>query len=122
MDRELSLISIDLIVPLFDCPHRHCSYAGDVKSDDLKPEQARKLMATVAKQLRFLNRLCGRMSALGFPPNDPLWRAASEARNAMQDLHVASHYAGCKTGVGREGETAIAGPRNRREAQEKRAG
>lgn len=69
----------------------------------LKPEQAHELMARVAGQLRFLNRLCERMRNLGFPPDDPLWRAAITARNAHQDLHVASHYAGCKSGVGRLG-------------------
>jgi len=68
---------------------------------DLKPEKAHRLMAQVAEQLRFLNPLCERMQNLGFPPDDPLWRASITARNAHQDLHVASHYASCKTGVGR---------------------
>jgi hypothetical protein len=68
---------------------------------DLKPEQAHKLMARVAEQLRFLNHLCERMQDLGFPPDDPLWRSAIAARDAHQDLHVASHYAECKDGGGR---------------------
>jgi hypothetical protein len=70
-------------------------------STDLHPAQAQKLTATVARQLQFLNRLCDRMTELGFPTDDPLWRAASQARNAVQDLHVAAHYAGCRGGVGR---------------------
>lgn len=73
----------------------------NVTADDLKPEQARKLMATVARQLRFLNRLCQQMDRLGFPPRDPLRQTAAQARNALEDLHVAAHYAGCRSGVGR---------------------
>ena len=76
-------------------------YDGLVTSVDLQPVQAQNLMATVGHQLRFLNRLCDRMRLLGFPPDDPLWRAAIEARNALQDLHVAAHYAGCGSGVGK---------------------
>jgi hypothetical protein len=38
----------------------------------------------------------------GFPGNDPLYVAALRARNAVQDLHVALHYASCPKGtVGR---------------------
>ena len=70
-------------------------------SADLKPEQAHRLMAQVAAQLRYLNRLCERMNRLAFDPNDPLFRAAIDARSAHQDLHVAAHYAGCPSGVGR---------------------
>lgn len=77
------------------------TYDGRVTQDDLTPEQALKLMAIVREQLRFLNRLCDRMTRLGFSPTDPLWNTAIEARNAMQNLHVASHYAACKSGVGR---------------------
>ncbi len=71
-----------------------------VTSYDLHPEQAAKLKAIVARHLRFLNRLCNRMNHLGFPPTDPLWQAAARARNALQDLSVACHYATCKSGVG----------------------
>jgi len=70
-------------------------------SDDLEPEQARTLMTTIGKQLRYLNRLSDRMQHLGFPPNDPLWRATMEARDCMQHLHMAAHYASCKSGVGK---------------------
>jgi len=41
------------------------------------------------------------MDRLGFPPQDPLWRAAVQARHALQGLHVAAHYASCTSGVGR---------------------
>lgn len=68
---------------------------------DVTPEQAAQLMATIGRQLRYLNRLCRRMDRLGFPRQDPLWQAAWTARDAMQDLHMAAHYAGCTSGVGR---------------------
>ena len=64
--------------------------------DDLTPEQADRLAKTVARNLRFLKRLCGRLNQLQFEPGDQLNRAANTARNAMQDLHVAALYARCK--------------------------
>ena len=70
-------------------------------SANLRPEQAHKLMASVGRQVQYLNRLCARMDRLRFPPDDPLWRAAIKARDAARELYVASHYAECKTGVGR---------------------
>jgi hypothetical protein len=36
--------------------------------------------------------------------HDPLYVAAKNARNAMQDLFVATHYASCPHGVGRAGK------------------
>jgi hypothetical protein len=71
-------------------------------SGDLKPHQSEKLRTDVAKMLRYLNRLVERMTRLGFPVNDPLNIAGASARNAMQDLHTAAHYATCPHGVGRE--------------------
>ena len=53
-------------------------------SKDLTTEQAHKLRESVARQLRYMNRLCARMQRLGFPVNDPLSAAALNARNAMQ--------------------------------------
>lgn len=70
-------------------------------SNDLKPQQASQLRQILARQLRFLNKLVDRMNALGFPPDDPLMRDAAAARNAVQDLHVRTHYLGVKQGVGR---------------------
>jgi hypothetical protein len=76
-------------------------YNARVSSDDLKPEQARQLMETVGRQLRFLNRLCQRMDRVRFPPDDSLRQAAWTARNAMQHLYMTCHYASCTHGVGR---------------------
>ena len=70
-------------------------------SSDLTPEQAERLKVIVGRQLRFLNRMVGRMQQRQFPVDDPIWVAGIAARNAAQDLFVACHYAGCKSGVGR---------------------
>lgn len=43
------------------------------------------------------------MQRLGWPVDDPVCRAAAMARDAAQDLFTATHYAGCKRGVGRQG-------------------
>ena len=70
-------------------------------SHDLRPNQAERLGAQVRPMLRYVNRLCERMIRLQFPVNDPLQLAAVKARAAMQDLHMAAHYASCRHGVGR---------------------
>jgi hypothetical protein len=41
------------------------------------------------------------MELLGFPPDDPLYIAASRAHDALQELHVRAHYCTCTSGVGR---------------------
>ncbi len=68
---------------------------------DLTREQGAKLMRLLGRQLRTLNRLCERMNRRGFPPDDPLNRAALAARNAVQDLHTVAHYASGVAGAGR---------------------
>jgi hypothetical protein len=73
-----------------------------VNSSDLKPEQIEALQAIVARQLRFLNRLCQRFDHLGFVPTDAVVGAALRARDAMQELHVRCHYATCRHGVGKD--------------------
>lgn len=77
-------------------------------SSDITPEQAERLKAIVARKLRFLNRLQERMNRLTFPTDDPLWLSVVYARNAAQDLFVACHYAGCKSGVGRRAKPSAA--------------
>ena len=53
--------------PVLGCRPPVLVYDGVVTSTDLHPDQAQKLMATVGGQLHFLNRLCDRMTELGFP-------------------------------------------------------
>jgi hypothetical protein len=57
-------------------------------------------VAIVARDLRFLNRVCARMQQLRFPVNDPLWREAQRARNAMQNLLSVVQYSGPISRVG----------------------
>lgn len=75
-------------------------------SRDITTDQAKQTMDRVGVGLRQLNRLCARMIKLGFPPDDPLYFAAKRARDSMQDLFVAAHYASCKSGVGVEAKEA----------------
>jgi hypothetical protein len=60
-----------------------------------------RLKEEIGRQLQYLNRLCARMQSLRWPVDDPVCRAATTARNALQDLYSATHYAACKHGVGK---------------------
>jgi hypothetical protein len=71
-------------------------------SSHLTRQQAEALRAQVAVRLRWLNRLTARMQRVGFSPQDELFLATQRARNFMQDLMTAAHYASCEHGVGRE--------------------
>lgn len=73
-------------------------------SESLPEQQALALREQVAVRLRWLNKLQARLQKTGFPPNDPLFFAAVRARETMQDLHTAAHYASCKHGVGKPEE------------------
>ena len=71
-------------------------------SDDLTADQLDRLGETLTRDLRFLTKLCRRMELLGFPGDDPLYRAAIRAEGEMKAIRMAAHYASCKGGVGRE--------------------
>lgn len=73
-----------------------------MRSTDLRPEQIEQLHAAIGRRLRYLNRLVDRMTRLGFATDDPLWLEGLRARDAMQGLYVATHYAGIPHGVGRK--------------------
>lgn len=68
-------------------------------SNDIQCEQARRLCGQIRPLLHYLGRLRRRMELLGFPPDDPLYIDASDAHNALQSLHVRSHYHACPGGV-----------------------
>jgi hypothetical protein len=72
-----------------------------VKAHQITTAQAARLRELVGRDLRFMSRLCQRMERLGFPPDDALYRAALNARHAVQALHVEAHYRSCTSGVGR---------------------
>jgi len=71
-----------------------------VDSSHIKPDQATELCRQVRRSLSYIGRLRRRMELLGFPPDDPLYRSASEAHDALQELHVRAHYCSCTSGVG----------------------
>lgn len=70
-------------------------------SSRLTLQQARQLQAQIRRELEYLGKLRRRMEVLGFPPSDPLYAATMQAYNAVHELHVRCHYAGCASGVGR---------------------
>lgn len=82
---------------------RRGEYLAGVDSSDLTPEQVERLRATVGRQLRFLNKLCARMQKLRWPVEDQVCRDGLRARDAVQDLYTALHYAGRTSGVGKPG-------------------
>jgi acyl transferase domain-containing protein len=59
-------------------------------SADLNPEQAQALARALARQLRYLNRLCSRMQRLRWAADERMCVLATEARNAVQKLHTAA--------------------------------
>jgi hypothetical protein len=55
-------------------------------SEDLTPEQVRRLAAQVTRASVYLARLCERMERRGFPIGDPVYSRAISARNSVQAL------------------------------------
>lgn len=78
-------------------------------SDDIPRAQLDQLRERVRRPLQFLNRLTQRMNRK-FPPGDRLFVAARQARNSMQDLFVAIHYASMESGVGKPEKLKPAAP------------
>jgi hypothetical protein len=67
----------------------------------LKPMQAQYITEHCCGQPRWLKRLCERLEARGYKPDEPLMRSAREAYNAMHALRVHSMYEGMEHGVGK---------------------
>lgn len=63
-------------------------------SSNLTPEQADQLRQVIGRQLRYLNKLCGRMQIKGWPLDDPICAASLSARDAIQKLFTACQGAG----------------------------
>jgi len=47
-----------------------------------------------------MGKLRQRMEALGFPPDDRLYRSVCRTFDALHELHVLAHYRSCTSGVG----------------------
>ncbi len=69
-------------------------------SRELTYDQADKINAKLGPMLVYLNRLHQRMVETGFPPDDRLRELTFEARNAIQHLTMAIHYASRKGQTG----------------------
>jgi hypothetical protein len=65
-----------------------------VTSDDLKGDQKARLVHQVERQVKFVGKLCDRMRALGFPPDDPLAQAAATANLKLHALYRAARGIG----------------------------
>ena len=55
-------------------------------SEDLTPEQARRVGDVVGRQLQYLRKLRERMNVMGFPPTDPLYADVDTAYKTVQTL------------------------------------
>lgn len=70
---------------------------------DLTPQQARALAERLSRQLGYLTRLTNRMQQRGWRADDPAYRAAWAARDALHELCVRLHYQSHGGGRGRRG-------------------
>ena len=66
----------------------------------LTPEQAHRLVNSIAPMVGYLYRLAHAMQRMGWDPADPMYVSAWEAYNALHALRVHCHYAGCMPGGG----------------------
>ena len=83
---------------------------GAMESADLTREQVEAVLEHVRRQLRYAGRLRDRMNRRGFPPNDPLYVAATMAFNGLHALSVELHYLACSPGtVGRSAPAGESG-------------
>jgi hypothetical protein len=72
-----------------------------MQSADLTPEQASRIVAQLRPMLAYLRRLVTRMDKRRFPSDDPLFRVALRAHDALHELHVHMHYLSRTSGAGR---------------------
>ena len=63
-------------------------------------EQAGELNEHLRPMLAYLGRVRNRLQAVGYLPDDPLYRRVNDAYNGMHALTVEVHYLSCKGGVG----------------------
>jgi hypothetical protein len=66
-----------------------------MNSNQLSKQHARTMHAALVPTLRYVNRLCERLNARSFAPDDRLYRAAFTAQTAMSELVMVLHYLTC---------------------------
>jgi hypothetical protein len=70
-------------------------------SDDLTHEQAGKMHKSLFRLANYLARVVKRMERTRFPPDDPLFKSARRAYDAVCSFCMDLHYLSCKSGVAR---------------------
>ena len=70
-------------------------------SNDLTTKQAADMHRSLFRLANYLSRVVKRMEKAGFPTDDPLYRSARRAYDAVCSLCVDQNYMSCKSGVGR---------------------
>ena len=63
-----------------------------MNSSNLADWQVERLFKRVQAELRFLDRLEGRMHQKHFPANDPLYEQVKKARAAINELSIQLSY------------------------------
>jgi hypothetical protein len=69
-------------------------------SSQLTTEQAAKNRDAIGPTVGYLCRLVRRMERRGFPPDDELFKLATEAYDKMYHLSSDLHYRSIQSGVG----------------------
>jgi hypothetical protein len=70
-------------------------------SDELTTEQADRIHKSLFRLANYLSRVVKRMERTGFPPDDPLFKSARRAYDAVCSFCMDLHYLSCKSGVGK---------------------
>jgi hypothetical protein len=74
---------------------------SEMDSDKLTTEQAEQMHKSLFRLANYLCRVVKRMERTRFPPDDPLFKSARRAYDAVCSFCVDLHYLSCKSGVGR---------------------
>jgi hypothetical protein len=70
-------------------------------SDKLTTEQAGQMRQSLFRLTNYLSRVVTRMERTGFPPDDPLFKSARRAYDAVCSFCMDLQYLSCKSGVGK---------------------
>jgi hypothetical protein len=71
-------------------------------SDKLTTEQAGRMHKSLFRLANYLCRVVKRMERTRFPPDDPLFKSARRAYDAVCSFCMDLHYLSCKSGVARK--------------------
>ena len=74
-------------------------------SDKLTTKQADQMRRSLYRLANYLSRIVTRMERTRFPPDDPLYKSARRAYDAVGSLYMDLHYLSCESGVSRPPRT-----------------